>query len=58
MKNLKKDYPDNLKKSEGTLINYMGENDLKNLKTEIPSDYQKPVDTLKKKDFFSKLKNK
>ena len=58
------------------MLDYVGENDLKILKTEFPDkwkiltkklpypyeyfnnidDYQKPVDNLKKEDFFSKLK--
>ena len=78
IKKLKKDYPDETKNSEEALLNYMGENDLKILKTGFPDkwkyltkklaypyeffncieDYQKPVDNLKKEDFFSKLKNK
>ena len=75
---LKKDYPEEIKKLEEALLDYMGENDLKILKTGFPDkwkyitkklaypyeyfnsidDYQKPVDNLKKEDFFSKLKNK
>ena len=75
---LKKDYPEESKISEEALLDYMGENDLKILKTGFPDkwkyltkklaypyeyfnsidDYQKPVDNLKKEDFFSKLKNK
>ena len=75
IKDLKKDYPDEIEKIEA-LLNYMGENDLKILKTGFPDqwkyltkklaytyeffncseDYQKPVDNLKKEDFFSKLK--
>ena len=63
---------------EEALLDYMGENDLKILKTGFPDkckvltkklaypyeyfnsvdDNQKPVDNLKKEDFFSKLKNK
>ena len=74
---LKKDYPEEIKNLEA-LLDYMGENDLKILKTGFPNkwkylinkiaypyeyfnsidDYQKPVDNLKKEDFFSKLKNK
>ena len=75
---LKKDYPDEIKNLEEALLDYIGENDLKILKTGFPDkwkfltkklaysyeyfncidDYQKPVDNLEKKDFFSKLKNK
>ena len=75
---LKKDYPNEIKNLEEALLNYIGENDLKILKTGLPdkwkyltkklaypyeyfnsiNDYQKPVDNLEKKDFFSKLKNK
>ena len=75
---MKKDYPEEIKKLEEALLDYMGENDLKILKTGFPDkwkflfkklaypyeyfnsidDYQKPVDNLKKEDFFSKLKNK
>ena len=75
---MKKDYPNEINKLEEALLNYMGENDLKILKTGFPDkwkyltkklvypyeyfnsidDYQKPVDKLEKKDFFSKLKNK
>ena len=78
IKDLKKDYPDEINKLEEALLDYMGENDLKILKTGFPykwkyltkklaypyeyfnsiDDYQKPVDNLEKKDFFSKLKNK
>ena len=74
---LKKDYPNEMEKLEGVLLNYIGESDLKLLKTEFPDkwkyltkklaypyeyfnsidDYQKPVDNLKKQDFFSKFKN-
>ena len=73
---LKKDYPNEIKNFEEALLDYMGENDLKILKTGFPDnwkhltkklaypydffnsidDYQKPVDSLKKEDFFSKLK--
>ena len=72
---LKKDYPIGIEKLEEVLLNYIGENDLKLLKTEFPDkrkyltkkltypyelfnsidDYQKPVDNLKKEDFFKKL---
>ena len=78
IKDVKKDYPDKINELEEGLLNYIGENDLKLLKTEIPEkmkyliktlacpyeffncieDYQKPVDILKKEDFFSKLKIK
>ena len=78
IKDLKKDYPNEIKNLEEALLDYMGENDLKILKTGFPDkwkyltqklahpyeffncieDYQKPVDNLKKEDFFSKLKNK
>ena len=74
---LNKDYPNKIEKLNEALLNYMGEDDLKNLKTGFPDkweyltkklaypyeffnsldDYQKPVDNLKKEDFFSKLKN-
>ena len=77
VKDLKKDYPDEIKNLEAALLNYMGENDLKFLKTGFPykwkyltkklaypyefcksiEDYQKPVNNIKKEDFFSKLKN-
>ena len=77
IKDLKKDYPDKNKSLEEALVNYMGENNLKSLKTEIPDkwnyltrelaypyeffncidDYQKPVNNLKKEDFFIKPKN-
>ena len=36
IKDLKKDYPDENNKLEETLLNYMGENDLKILKTGFP----------------------
>ena len=35
-KDLKKDYPDKIKIVEKALLNYMGENDLKMLKTQFP----------------------
>ena len=77
IEDLKKDYPEEIKILEEALLNYMGENDLKILKSGFPDkwknltkklaypyeyfnsidDYQKPVDNLKKEDFFSKLKN-
>ena len=76
LEDLRKDYPEEIKNLEEALLNYMGENDLKFLKTGFPDkwknltkkleypyehfnmidDYQKPVDNLKKEDFFSKLK--
>ena len=77
IKDLKKDCLDESKELEEALLNYMGENDLKLLKTEFLDnkwkyltkkiaysfeyfnsidDYQKPVNNLKKEDFFSKLK--
>ena len=75
---LKKKYPDKINELEETFLDYIGENDLKILKTEFPDkwrylskklaylyeyfnsieDYNKPVDNLENKDFFSKLKNK
>ena len=78
IKDLKKDYPDKINELEQALLDYMGGNDLKILKTGFPDkwkcltkklaypyeifncieDYQKPVNNLKKEDFFSKLKNK
>ena len=78
IEDLKKDYPNEIKNLGEALLNYMGENDFKILKTGFPNkwkylikklaypyeyfnsidDYQKPVDNLKKEDFFSKLKNK
>ena len=78
IKDLKKDYPNEIKNLEEALLDYMGANDLKILKTGFPDkwkyltkkpaypyeffncieDYQKPVDNLKKEDFFSKLKKK
>ena len=78
IKNLKKYYPEEIEILAEALLNYIGENDLKLLKTGFPDmwkylikklaypyecfdnvdDYQKPVDNLKKEDFFSKLKNK
>ena len=77
IEDLKKDYPDKINELEEALINYIGENDLKILKTWFPDEwkyltkkvahpyeyfnsievYQKPVNNLKKEDFFSKLKN-
>ena len=78
IKDLKKGYPDKINELEEALLDYMGENDLKIIKTGFPhkwkyltkklaypyeflnciEDYQKPVNNLKKEDFFSKLKNK
>ena len=78
IKNLTKYYPEEIENLEEALLNYIGENDLKILKTGFPDirkyltkklaypyegfnnvdDHQKPVDNLKKEDFFSKLKNK
>ena len=78
IKDLKKDYPNEIKNLEEALLDYMGENDLKLLKTGFPDkwkyltkklaypyeffncieDYQKPINNLKREDFFSKLKNK
>ena len=34
----KKDYPDKIEKLEEAILNYMGENDLKNLKTVLPDN--------------------
>ena len=39
-KDLKKAYPDKIKNLEETLLNYMGENDLKLLKTEFPDKWK------------------
>ena len=39
-KDLKKDYPDEIKELEEALLNYMGENDLKILKTEFPEKWK------------------
>ena len=78
IKDLKKDYPNEIKNLEEALLKYMGNNDLKNLKTGFPDKwkfltknlaypyeyfnsidgYKKPVNNIKKEDFFSKLKNK
>ena len=78
IKDIKKDYPKEIKELEEALFDYMGENDLKILKTGFPDKWKyltkklaypdeffkcieydpKPVDLLKKEDFFSKLKNK
>ena len=40
IQDLKKDYPDNIKELEDALLNYMGENDLKLLKTEFPDKWK------------------
>ena len=40
IKDLKKDYPDKIKYLEETLLNYIGENDLKLLKTEFPDKWK------------------
>ena len=40
IKDLKKDYPDKIKTLEENLLNYMGENDLKLLKTEFPDKWK------------------
>ena len=37
---LKKDYADQIEKLEGALLNYMGENDLKSLKTGFPDKWK------------------
>ena len=77
IKNLKIFFPEEIENLE-VLLNYIGENDLKILKTRFPDkwkyltkklaylyeyfnnidDYQKPINNLEKKYFFSKLKNK
>ena len=36
IKDFKKDYPDKNEELEGTLLNYIGEKDVKIMKTEIP----------------------
>ena len=41
IKDLKKDYLEEIKKLEEILLNYMGENDLKILKTELPDKWKK-----------------
>ena len=78
IKDLKKDYAEEIENLDEALLDYMGENDLKILKKGFPDkwkfltkklaypyeyfnsidDYQKPVDNLENKDFFSTLKNK
>ena len=40
IKNLKKDFPDNVKNLEEALLNNMGENDLKFLKTGFPDKWK------------------
>ena len=40
IKDLKKGYPDKIKNLEETLLNYMGENDPKILKTEFPDKWK------------------
>ena len=40
IKDLKKDYPDKIKNLEKALLNYMGQNDLKILKTEFPNKWK------------------
>ena len=40
IKDLKKDYPEEIKNLEGALLNYMGEHDLKILKTEFPDKWK------------------
>ena len=40
IKDLQKDYPDKIKNLEEVLLNYMGENDLKNLKTGFPDKWK------------------
>ena len=39
IEDIKKDYPDSIEKSEDALPDYMGENDLKILKTEVPDKW-------------------
>ena len=77
IKYFKRDYSVTFNELGEALLNYMGEKDLKLLKTEFPDkwksltkklayayeyfktidDYQKPVDNLKKENFFNELKN-
>ena len=77
IEDLKKKYPEEIKTLEEALLDYMGENDIKILKTGFPvewifltkeldypyeyfnsiDEYKKPVNNLKKEDFFNKLKN-
>ena len=40
IKDLKKDYPDEIKKLEEALLDYMGENDLKIIKTGFPDKWK------------------
>ena len=40
IEDLKKDYPDEINKLEEALLNYMGENDLKILKTGFPDKWK------------------
>ena len=40
IKDFKKDYPDEIKKLEETLLDYMGESDLKTLKTGFPDEWK------------------
>ena len=40
IKDLKKDCPDKIRNLEEALLKYMGENDLKNLKTEFPDKWK------------------
>ena len=40
IKDLKKDYPDEIKNLEEALLDYMGENDLKMLKTGFPDKWK------------------
>ena len=40
IEDIKKDYPDKIEKSEDALPDYMGENDLKILKTEVPDKWK------------------
>ena len=40
IEDLKKDYPDKIKNLEEALLNYMGENDLKILKTGFPDKWK------------------
>ena len=74
IKDLKKDYSVKISEIEEASLDYRGENDLKiipdkwkYLTKELAypceffncfEDYQKPVDNLRKENFFSKLKNK
>ena len=77
IKDLKKAYPDESEHLEETLLIYIGENDLKIIKTEFRDewkyltkklaypyedfnsidDFQKPVNDLKRQDFFSRIEN-